>query len=87
MTNQSSIGRKADSDSGFVHAMAPDMARRQLTVSAALVALLGAATIFVAASGQFKPRYVEPANVKLTIQAPGSLQIQHAGQRSNPRGG
>ena len=65
-------------ESGFVQAISPDMARRQLKISAALVAALAIATIFVASLAQVQPRYAEPAHVKLTIQAPGVMQVQQA---------
>ncbi len=65
-------------ESGFVQAISPDMARRQLKLSAALVGALLVATALVATLGQIQPRYADPAVVKLTVQAPGSLQIQQA---------
>ena len=65
-------------ESGFIQAIAPDVARRQLKISAALVAALAIATIFVASLGQMQPRYAEPATVKLTVQAPGVMQVQQA---------
>ena len=58
-------------ESGFVLAISPDMARRQLKISAALVAALAMATVLVASLGRVEPRYAEPATVKLTVQAPG----------------
>jgi hypothetical protein len=69
---------ETNEDSGFVQAISPDMARRQLKLSAALVGALAVATALIATLGQFQPRYGEPAVVKLTVQAPGSLQTQQA---------
>lgn len=68
----------SETESGFVQAMAPELAQRQFRISAVLVALIAAITLVVAFSGQLKPRYVEPAVVKLTIQAPGSIQVHQA---------
>jgi len=65
-------------ESGFVQAISPDAARRQFKISATLVAALAVATVFVAALGQVQPRYSEPATVKLTVQAPGVMQVQQA---------
>jgi len=64
---------------GFIVAMAPDFARRQLRISAVLVALIAALSVFVAVTGAVKPQPTEPAFVKMTIQAPGMLQMKQAG--------
>lgn len=76
MSGQNRI--ETQEDSGFIQAIAPDAARRQLKISAALVAALAVATIFVASLGQMQPRYAEPALVKLTVQSPGVMQVQQA---------
>lgn len=68
-------------ESGFIQAISPDVARRQLKLSAALVAALAVATVFVASLGNFQPRYAEPATVKLTVQAPGVMQVQQANSK------
>lgn len=64
---------------GFIVAMAPDFARRQLRISAVLVALIAALSIFVAITGAVRPLPAEPVFVKMTIQAPGMLQVKQAG--------
>ena len=72
---------------GFIVAMAPDYARRQLRISAVLVGLIAALSIFVAITGAVKPRPAEPAFVKMTIQAPGVLQVKQAGAAPSGQSG
>lgn len=74
-------------DSGFVQAIAPDVARRQLKLSITLIATLTLATGLLATLGQLQPRHSDPAIVKLTVQAPGSLQVQQARTKSSVQPG
>lgn len=63
---------------GFIVAMAPSTARRQLNISLAIAAAFIAGTILALATGQFQQRIEKPSNVKLTIQLPGTLATQQA---------
>lgn len=71
----------------FIRGMAPQVARRQFTISAGILAAFAIALITVTGASPIQPRYAEPAQVKLTVQAPGSLDMQRADTRRNRTGG
>ncbi len=70
-------------ESGFIQTISPEVARRQLKISLAVVAALAVATLSLASIGQIQPRHSEPATVQLVVQAPGSLQVQQATATKN----
>lgn len=74
-------------ESGFVYAISPETARRQLKISGAIAAALAIGAIAIGSLGHIQPRHREPAIVKLTVQAPGVLQVQQAGAKSTIRPG
>lgn len=80
-------GTSAADGQGFVHAVTPHAARRQLRVSLALAGVIALATIAVAASTTIQPRHTQQASVKLTVEAPGSLHVQQARVKRVPNGG
>ena len=71
---------------GFIVAMPPQAARRQLQVSIVVAAAFIVATVLVLATGIATPRVERPATVKLTIELPGAAKIHHAAKASALRG-
>ncbi len=72
------IGHNTGESNAFIVAMAPAAARRQLKISIAVATAFIAASLLVLATGAIQPRTGQPANVKLTIQMPGSITMHQA---------
>ena len=76
MLNQNRI-QTSDASSAF-RTMTPGMARRQLHISIAVLAVSAGAIFFFATQGNVHPRHTAPGAVTLTVQMPGSMKLQEA---------
>lgn len=68
----------AAESSGFIVAMAPAVARRQLKISIAVLSAFIAASLLVLATGALQAPSQKPASVKLTIQLPSTISMHQA---------
>ena len=76
----SGTGKSDQNTNGFMVAMSPSAAARQLRISLAVAMAFAAATIVTMVIGHIQPRITGPAslpsaNVKLTIQMPGIVKM------------
>jgi hypothetical protein len=73
-------------DAGFTRGMDPQDARRQLHISAAILAVLALAAGLVLATPRYTQIAANPAPVKLTVQAPQLVHVKEARMVRQPGG-